>query len=85
MNNSASKGNNTELWEKLLAVLDDKLQLGLLGKLQSVTSYHFENNILYIEPGSVEDYAYLSKPATFQQLELFAQDVTKVSVVKLKN
>jgi len=85
MNSSSGKGNNPERWEKLLEVLDEKLQLGLLKPLQRVNSYHFENEVLFIEPGSDEDFAYLSKPAFFQQLEILAKDALKIEKVKLKN
>ena len=58
---SSTKGNNPERWEKLLDELDEKLQLGLLEHLKRVTSYHFEEDILYLQAGSDADYEYLSK------------------------
>jgi len=85
MNPSTKKGNNPELWDKLLSHLDDKLQFGLLDHLRRVTSYHFEEEILYIEPGSDEDTEYLTKDPVLQQLQLMAQDALKVvEKVKLK-
>lgn len=84
MNPSASKGNNPELWDKLLATLDDKLQLGLLDHLTRVKAYHFEEDILYIEPGSEADQEYLSRDSTFQQLQVFAQSSLRVDRVKIK-
>lgn len=78
------RGNNPELWNKLLETLDDKLQLGLLDKLRRVNSYHFEDSFLFIEAGSDEDETYLSKPATLQQLAIFAEDTTKAREIKIK-
>ena len=83
MNPSSIKGNDPERWEKLLATLDDKLQLGLLDHLQRVSSYHFEDETLFIQPGSEKDYEYLTNPTFFQQLELFAQDITGAEKVKI--
>lgn len=81
---SSAKGNNPELWQKLLDELDEKLQFGLLEKLQRIISYHFEGDVLYIEPFTPEDEQYLSKPSTLAQLQVFAQGATKIEKVKLK-
>lgn len=83
MNTSSLKGNNPELWEKLLVELDDKLQLGLLDRLRRITAYHFENEILYLETSLPDDEQYLKKPAVAQQLLLFAEEVTGVKEVKI--
>lgn len=84
MNVSSKKGNFPEKWEKLLEVLDDKLQLGLLEHLRRVTAYHIEEDVLYIEPGSPADEEYLKRDSTFQQLEVLAADAIQVDKVKLK-
>lgn len=81
MNASSKKGNNPELWEKLLQDLDDKLQLGLLNHLRRIASYHFEDNTLFIAPSSVEDKDYLSRSAVHQQLVVFASSATGVEKV----
>jgi hypothetical protein len=85
MTESKVRGNCPELWEKLLSDLDEKLQLGLLDRLRRVAAYHFETEILFIDPASPEDLTYLSKGTTLQQLELFAQDATKVHEVRICN
>ena len=84
MEGSANKGNNPDLWSRLLTQLDDKLQFGLLERLRRAASYHFEGEILYIEPGSADDEVYLAKGSVFQQLQVFAQAATNVERVKLK-
>ena len=84
MSDGVAKGNNPALWEKFLADLDEKLQLGLLDRLRRVQAYHFESDTLFLEPGSKEDEAYLQKGAQFTQLCLLAQDSTKVTEVKLR-
>lgn len=81
---NSSKGNNPELWEKLLNDLDEKLQLGLLDHLRRASSYHFEEDVLYIEPGSPESEKYLTKHAVLQQLQLLAQDAVGVEKIKIK-
>lgn len=83
MNDSGVRGNNPELWEKLLSELDEKLQLGLLDRLRRIAAYHFESDILFVDPSNAEDANYLSKGSTLQQLELYAQDATKVREVRL--
>lgn len=83
MNASARKGNNPEMWDKLLAELDDKLQLGLLDRLRRISAYHFENDTLYLETANAEDEQYLKKAAVATQLLLFAQEVTNVKDVKI--
>ena len=50
MTPSGIKGNNPELWDKLLAFLDDKLQLGLLDNLKKIegldaSSDTFQNDL----------------------------------------
>jgi hypothetical protein len=85
MTESKARGNCPELWERLLSELDDKLQLGLLDRLRRVAAYHFETEILFIDPSSPEDCAYLNKGTTLQQLELFAQDAARVSEVRICN
>ncbi|MBX7136991.1 MAG: hypothetical protein K1X83_03335 [Oligoflexia bacterium] len=85
MNSSASKGNDPARWEKLLAFLDEKLQFGLLDHLSRITSYHFEADVLYIEPGSPQDGVYLAKASTFQQLQLMAHEALRIDSVKLKS
>ena len=82
---SCKRGNNQEGWAKLLAELDEKMQLGLLDRLRRIKSYHFEESTLTIETDNPEDLSYLAKPVTHQQLELFAQEVCKVEKVKFAN
>ena len=84
MSSSESKGNNPERWRKLLDTLDDKLQLGLLDHLRKVAAYHFEEDILYLEPASPEEEEYLKRDTVFHQLELLAQDAIKIDKVKIK-
>ena len=84
MNSSESKGNNPERWRKLLDTLDEKLQLGLLDRLRKVAAYHFEEDILYVEPASQDEEDYLRKDTVFHQLELLAQDAIGVDKVKIK-
>ena len=83
MNPSSKKGNSPERWEKLLAFLDEKLQLGLLDQLQKIKSYHFEAEILYIVPDDT-NVDYFARPEMLQQLELLAQDAVQVERVKVK-
>lgn len=82
--NSSAKGNKPELWQKFLDALDEKLQLGLLDQLKKIASYHFEEDILYIQPGSAEQEEYLKKDPVFHQLELLAQDAIGIDKVKIK-
>ncbi len=84
MESSAARGNSPEKWGKLLAELDDKLQLGLLNPLRRVNSYHFEGQTLHIEPGTEEDLKYLGKDSVKQQLAIFASAVGAASVVVQK-
>ena len=84
MSVSASKGNDPKRWEALLVLLDERLQLGLLGYVSRVSSYHFEGEVLFLEPNSPADAAYLKRDAVLRQLELFAQEATKVEHVKIK-
>jgi hypothetical protein len=83
MTDSKVRGNRPELWERLLSELDEKLQLGLLDRLRRVGAYHFETDILFIDPSSADDVSYLTKGPTFQQLELLAQDATKIREVRI--
>jgi len=84
MSDGVAKGNNPALWEKFLADLDEKLQLGLLDRMRRVQAYHFESDTLFLEPGSKDDEAYLQKGAQFTQLCLLVQDSTGASEVKFK-
>ncbi len=79
-----AKGNQPELWEKLLQSLDEKLQLALLEHLRRANSYHFEHEELFIEPGSDEDEEYLKRDATFQQLQFLAHDAVGVEKVRIR-
>lgn len=81
---SIQKGNNPESWEKLLTELDDKLQFGLLEPLRRVSSYHFEDDTLFIDPGTPEDLKYLSKSTVVQQLQVFVQGSIGIDKVKIK-
>jgi hypothetical protein len=86
--NATQRGNNPDSWQKLMTALDEKLQLGLLDYLRRVSGYHFENDNLYIEPGSKADEEYLKRESVFQQLNLLAQDainVREVRITKLDN
>lgn len=84
MHPSSKKGNNPELWNKLLEVLDDKLQLGLLDHLKGISSYHFEDLTLTIQPEQEKSYEYLSKPPVLQQLEVFTDEACKCTRIVLK-
>lgn len=81
---SSARGNNPERWEKFLTALDEKLQLGLLDYLKRVQSYHFEEDVLFVVPGNADDLKYLQKDSVFQQLQILAQDATRVTTVKVK-
>jgi len=78
-----TKGNNPERWDKLLQVLDEKLQLGLLDHLRKVEVYHFEENILFIQPSTNESLEYLKKDTVLKQLEVLAQDAINVDKIKI--
>lgn len=82
---SSERGNNPELWNKLLNILDEKLQLGLLDHLRRANSYHFEDGVLSIEPATKADQAYLSKSSVQQHLQLMAQDAGAVDKVRILN
>lgn len=79
-----TQGNNPELWNKLLDILDERLQLGLLDKMRRVATYHFEEQLLIIEAGTDEDEQYLNKSTTLHQLQIFAEDATRVKEVRIK-
>lgn len=79
--NSGSRGNSPERWSIFLEFLSERLQMGLLEKLKRIKAYHFEGNTLFIQPGSEEDFHYLSKDTVFTQLQLLAQDECKVERV----
>jgi hypothetical protein len=83
MTDSRTRGNRPELWNMLLSKLDDKLQLGLLDRLRRVSAYHFETEILFIDPSSPSDAEYLKKDSTIQQLQLFARDTANVEEVRI--
>jgi hypothetical protein len=89
MSHGASKtgspnGNDPALWNKLLELLDEKLQLALLDRLRRTHAYQFESETLILEAGTDDDETYLRKPSTLQQLVLFAEDATGVTEVKVK-
>jgi len=85
MSQVSAQGNNPELWGKLLAELDEKLQLGLLDRMRRVKAYHFESGILFIELGNAEDEGYFKKGGALQHLELIAQDATGVRELRLRD
>lgn len=78
-----AKGNDPQRWESLLKLLDEKLQLGLLDHLKKVNSYHFEDDTLFLEPASKEEAQYLARESVVQQLKLLAQDVVRITEVKV--
>ncbi len=78
-----AKGNNQEKWNRFLAVLDEKLLLGLLDKVRKTNSYHFEEDILFLEAATKEDYEYLNKDSVLQQIQLLAQDATGIKTVRI--
>ena len=81
---STQKGNDPERWEKLLATLDAKLQLGLLEHVRRVQSYHFEADVLHLEPVNAQEAEYLKKSAVKYQLEILAQDAIGVAAVTIE-
>lgn len=81
MNPSGSKGNNPELWKKLLCFLDERLQLGLLDHLEKIESYHFEDGTLFLQPGEQESYEYLTKDTVFQHLKVLAEDAIAIESI----
>lgn len=83
MHPSAKKGNNPEGWQKLLTLLDDRLQLGMMNHLERVASYHLEDNLLTIQPGDQLDFEYLSKDSVKLQLGIFAEEVFLVRELKI--
>ena len=84
MAETRTNGNNPERWEKLLNLLDERLQLGLLDRLKKVSTYHFEEDLLIIEPASKEEYEYFAREGIRQQVELFAREACRIDVVKIK-
>ena len=82
--NAASKGNNPELWTKLLGDVEDKLQLGLLDHLRRVAAYHFEQDLLIIQPGTEADKNYFEKTTTLQTLKLFAEKAAGISKIRIE-
>ena len=72
-------GNNPERWQRLLAALDEKLQLGLLEHLRRVSSYHFEGDLLYLIPCNKAESEYFQKNSVKIQLELLAKDAVQIT------
>jgi len=85
METSNSKGNCPDQWDKLLQILDDKLQLGLLDKLRRVNSYHLEEDTLFIEPMDHIDAQYFQKEPVMQQLSLFVEETFGSVEVKIQS
>ncbi len=85
MHPSSKRGNNPELWNKLLDILDDKLQLGLLDHLKRIASYHFEDSTLTVQPENAKDLEYLSRAAVKQQLEVYTGEAGNFTKVVIKN
>ena len=65
-----------------MASLDEKLQFGLLEYLKKAKTYHFEEDVLFLQPGSPEDEKYFAKSAVTQQLLILAQDAVGVKEVR---
>ena len=84
MDAQALKGNDPDRWNKLLQMLDEKLQFGLLDHLRRAASYHFEHTTLYIEASSHDDYEYLNRPHVLQQLSVLAEETTQVQSVSVR-
>lgn len=78
------KGNDSERWNKLLQVLDEKLQFGLLENLRSSVGYEFDGNTLTVECDETSVRDYLSRSAVLHQLELLAQDAVKVEKIVIR-
>jgi hypothetical protein len=81
---SSAKGNNPDLWNKLLETVDEKLQLGLLDHLRHIRAYHFEASTLYLDPGTKEVEAYFKREGILQTLKFLAQDAIKIEDVQIK-
>jgi hypothetical protein len=81
---NTAKGNNPDLWERLLQALDEKLQLGLLDHLRRVKAYHFESQTLLLDPGTQEIEDYLKREGILQTLKIFAQDSIRIEEVQVK-
>jgi len=81
---SSSRGNDPERWLKLLSVLDDRLQFGLLEQLKKIQAYHFEESMLYIEASNKETEEYLLKSSVAQQLSLFTEFVGLTNGAKVR-
>jgi hypothetical protein len=80
-----TQGNDPVRWNKLLTALDEKLQMNLLSHVRKVAGYHFEGQeLLYIEPATKEEEAFLKKEVVLQQLVLFAQEAVGVEQVKIR-
>lgn len=79
-----TKGNCPDVWNKLLALLDEKLQLGLLEYMRRATSYNLEDDTLYIQPGSSKDYEDLCEATMFQHLTLLAEEIKEVQQIKIE-
>ena len=77
------KGNDPEKWNKILAALDEKLQLSLLYHLRNIKSYHFEDDILYLEPSDSEAQKHLSQDRVSQHLEILVKEVVNIRKIKL--
>lgn len=79
-----TNGNCPERWREFLESLDEKLQLGLLTYLQRIATYHFEDDVLFLEPRDQSDYDYLCKDAVAQSLQVLANDAVGVEEVKIQ-
>lgn len=74
-------------WENLLLMLDDRLQLGLLNKLEALNGHYLEGDTIILETNNQLDFEYLSKPQVKQQIELFLKEtfesISEVQIVNL--
>lgn len=74
MNQNFPADKAAQLWQSLLAALDEKLQLGLLNHLKRCDSYDIDHDTLFITPANEADEEYLQREETVQHLLLIAED-----------
>lgn len=70
-------------WRKILDILEEKLQMGLLEQARSVREVHFEGGELQLVVGSPEAMEFFSSEVNQQRLSIISRPVARIDRVSV--
>lgn len=78
-----TQSESKELWNKVIAVLEDQLQYGFLEQARSVTNTHLQDATLILEVDDQDAFEFFSSAINQQRILIVSRQISEIKAVQV--